>query len=92
MTQANGGVPARRSVLAQSQLYGLGGALHVFAQQLDAGYGAPRPPSPNYNLVSRTFSSAVRAIVRGGDVKRELDKAAGIIDNDIAAHNGYPVE
>jgi multiple sugar transport system substrate-binding protein len=92
MTNANGGVPARRSALVKSPLYGPSGPLRLFAQQLDAGYGTPRPATPAYSLVSRTFARAVRAIIGGSDVQSELGKAAETIDQDIAAHRGYPIQ
>ncbi len=89
ISEADGAIPARRSVLNKSPFYQRGGPRRVLAEQLEAGYGVRRPQYVNYALLSLTLSEAVRAIASGGDVKQELDKATLIIDNDIAAHNGY---
>jgi multiple sugar transport system substrate-binding protein len=89
MTAVNSGMPARRSSLEQSSLYGPQGPLRFFVQQLEAG-GTPRPATPAYGTISRTFGEAVARIVAGGNVQTELGKAADIIDRDIAEHRGYP--
>lgn len=90
MTTANGALPARKSALAQSPLYGEHGPLRVFAQQLLNGDGVPRPVTPGYGVVSRTFSGAVSAILRGEDVQTVLSRAASLIDADLAYNSGYP--
>jgi len=90
MTNVNGAVPARRSALAKSALYGQGAPLQVFAQQLFAGAGVPRPITPGYNAISKSFAKAVSAIMDGADVQAELSRAAQAIDDDIAANRGYP--
>lgn len=89
MTKANGAVPARRSALARSPLYGPRGPLRMYAQQLAAGLGVPRPATPAYITIRTTFANAVSAIIAGADVQAELSKAAGIIDADIARNRGY---
>jgi multiple sugar transport system substrate-binding protein len=89
MTAANSGMPARRSALEQSPLYGPQGPLRFFVLQLEVG-GAPRPATPAYGMISRTFGEAVARIVAGGEVQIELGKAAEIIDRNIAEHRGYP--
>lgn len=90
MTQANGAIPARRSALMRSPLHGRRGPLRVFAQQLGAGLGVPRPATPAYPAISDAFSRAINNILDGGDVRGELGKAAEAIDRDIASHRGYP--
>jgi multiple sugar transport system substrate-binding protein len=92
ISRANGGIPARRSVLAHSPLYGDGGPLRVFAQQLEAGLGVPRPATPAYHTISRSFSDAFGSIVDGEDVQAALTMAASTIDADIARNRGYPPE
>jgi len=89
MTAANGAVPARRSALARSPLYGPRGPLRIFARQLEAGAGVPRPATPGYGTVRNAFSRAVGAIIQGADVETELARAAATIDEDIAKHQGY---
>ena len=90
MTNANAAIPARRSALARSALYGKGGPLAVFLQQLYAGYGIPRPKTPAYGTIRDSFRNATRAIAGGADVQTELHKAAQIIDQEIIAKRGYP--
>ena len=90
MTDANGAVPARRSVLAKSKLYRGRGPLNLYARQLNAGMAVPRPNTPAYGTISRVFSNAAAAIIAGADVQTELSRAADLIDRDIAENRGYP--
>jgi multiple sugar transport system substrate-binding protein len=90
MTNANGAVPARKSALAESELYGEGGPLNIFAQQLEGGVAMPRPITPAYPTITTAFAEAVQNIVTGADVKAELDKAVEKIDLDIEDNQGYP--
>jgi multiple sugar transport system substrate-binding protein len=89
ITNTNGAVPARRSALARSPLYGAHGPLRMFQLQLAAGMGVPRPATPSYITIRTTFANAVQAIIGGADVQAELSKAAAIIDADIARNRGY---
>lgn len=89
MTNVNGAMPARRSAIARSPLYGARGPLRMFAQQL-AVAGVPRPATPAYATISRSFRDATDHIIAGGDVQSELSKAAEIIDRDIAEHRDFP--
>ncbi len=91
MTNANGAVPSRKSALARSKLYGKGGPLEIFADQLKAGLGMPRPITPAYPTITTAFAEAVQNIVTGADVKTELDKAVKKIDQDIKDNKGYPL-
>jgi multiple sugar transport system substrate-binding protein len=91
MTDANGAVPARKSALAKSDLFGEGGRLNVFVQQLEGGVAVPRPITPAYPTITESFAEAVQNIVTGADVKGELDKAVEKIDQDIEDSQGYPV-
>ena len=90
ITSVNGAPPARKSAIAQSPFYGVGGSLQVFAQQLMSGAGVPRPATPAYGAITRAFSEAVSAIITGEDVQTSLSRAAGVIDKDIADNQGYP--
>jgi multiple sugar transport system substrate-binding protein len=90
MTDANGAVPARKSAIAQSELYAEGGPLNIFVQQLEGGVALERPVTPAYPVITSAFSDAVQNIVAGADVKGELDKAVEKIDQDIEDNQGYP--
>ncbi|MFZ2405039.1 MAG: extracellular solute-binding protein, partial [Methylobacter sp.] len=89
MTLVNGAIPARRSVLAKSPLYGERGPLRLYVQQLNAGLAVPRPQTPAYRTISKVFAGAAVAIIAGADVQTELSRAAAEIDRDIAENRGY---
>jgi multiple sugar transport system substrate-binding protein len=90
MTNANGAVPARKSAIAQSELYAEGGPLNIFVQQLESGVALERPVTPAYPVITSAYAEAVQNIVAGADVKAELDKAVEKIDQDIEDNQGYP--
>jgi len=90
MTNANGAVPARKSALAQSELFGEEGPLNIFVQQLEGGVALPRPITPAYPTITEAFAQAVQNIATGADVQTELDKAVETIDQDIEDNQGYP--
>jgi len=90
MTNANGAVPARKSAIAQSELYGEGGPLNLFVQQLEGGIAVPRPVTPAYPVITNSFAEAVQNIVSGADVTEELNQAVETIDQDIEDNRGYP--
>jgi multiple sugar transport system substrate-binding protein len=91
MTEANGAVPARKSALDQSPLYGKNGLLRVFREQLET-IAVARPQTPAYPIISSAFAEAVQNIINNADVRTELKKAAARIDQDIADNNGYPLQ
>ncbi len=92
MTDANGAVPARRSALMRSKLYGETGPLRLFVQQLESDRAVPRPITPAYATISTAFAEAIENIVNGADVKAELTQAAQKVDQDIKDHQGYPIK
>jgi multiple sugar transport system substrate-binding protein len=91
MTNANGAVPARNSAIDQSELYAEGGALNLFAKQLQGGVAVARPATPAYPVITQAFTEAAMNIITGADVKEELDKAVEKIDQDIEDNQGYPM-
>ncbi|HXX78529.1 MAG TPA: hypothetical protein VEI53_08570, partial [Ktedonobacteraceae bacterium] len=90
MSDANGAVPARKSVIAQSRLYASHGPLNVFVQQIQRGIAEPRPITPAYPIITSAFAEAVANISGGANVKKELDRAVQEIDQDIKDNEGYP--
>jgi multiple sugar transport system substrate-binding protein len=90
LTNVNAAIPARKSALARSKLYGRRGPLAVFVEQLEAGSSVPRPKTPAYNTIRIAFRTAIQAIARGADVQTELGKAAARIDREIADNRGFP--
>jgi multiple sugar transport system substrate-binding protein len=89
MSAANGAVPGTLSAIARSPLYGEGGALHMYVQQLTQGYAVPRPRTPAYPIISSVFTRAFHDIRHGADVQTVLDRAAALIDQDVADNHGY---
>jgi len=91
MTAANGAVPARKSAIDSSQLYGPQGPLRLLAEQLQKGWGVPRPVTPAYPVISAAFGAAVQNIINGAEVKKELDEAVEKIAWDLKYNDGYPI-
>ena len=57
-----------------------------------AGLGVPRPATPGYGTISRSFAAAMSEVIAGKDVQTALSEAARRIDADIAENRGYPAE
>jgi multiple sugar transport system substrate-binding protein len=91
MINANGAVPARKSAIAKSNLYGENGPLNLFVQQSAAGLAIPRPVTPAYPTITAAYYEAFQNIITGADVKAELDKAVKRIEQDIEDNQGYPM-
>jgi len=91
ITRANGAVPARRSVVESSELYNMGGPLHLYVEQLER-IATPRPVTPAYPVITSAFQAALQSIMQGGDVTEALNRAVKIIDADIRQNEGYPTQ
>jgi multiple sugar transport system substrate-binding protein len=91
MTNANGAVPARKSAIAKSKLYGEDGPMNLLVQQLEGGVALPRPITPAYPVITQSFIEAAKNIMAGADVKTELDKMVKKVDLDIEDNQGYPM-
>jgi multiple sugar transport system substrate-binding protein len=89
ITEANGAIPARVSVLEQDERFAEGGPLRIYYEQFMAGSGVPRPQTPAYSVITAAFASAVAEIAAGSDVQESLDTAVDRIEADIEANNGY---
>jgi multiple sugar transport system substrate-binding protein len=90
MTDMNNAMPARRSVLERSRLYGPGGPLRLFVEELEARLEVPRPATPAYETVTTAFATATVSILEGGDVQAQLSEAARRIDAEIVRRRDYP--
>lgn len=99
VTDANGAVPGTKTALAASKLYGEGGPLKLYGDQLAKTCGSadptpacvtvPRTISPAWPVINDKFSQAFWAVWKGGNAQAEFDKAAKAIDLDFADNNGY---
>lgn len=87
ITQANAALPATRTALRRSRLYGPGKPLQSFSEQqllmLEAQPNA-RPETPAYPVITLAFQRAFRSIQIGADVQSTLDEAVRIIDSAVA--------
>jgi multiple sugar transport system substrate-binding protein len=90
MSDANGALPSRSSVAAETEKFGPGGPAEVFRIQLEEGFTRPRPPHPAYPTISSAFNQAIQNIIDGQDVQTALDGAVVTIDADIEDNEGYP--
>jgi multiple sugar transport system substrate-binding protein len=90
MSEANGALPSRSSVAAETEKFGPGGPAEVFRIQLEEGFTRPRPPHPAYPTISSAFNQAIQNIIDGQDVQTALDGAVATIDADIEANEGFP--
>lgn len=88
-SDTTGYVPARKSAIRLSKLYGKGGEGAIMAEQ-SAKIALVRPVHPAYPVISKSFGDAVLNILNGASIKSELDKAAKSIDQDIQSNKGYP--
>lgn len=91
VTGVNGAVPGTHAALARSANHGPDGPLRIHAEQISAGIARVRPETPAYPIITTAFAEAVNNIVAGGDVKKELDRAAKKIDQAIEDNRGFPV-
>lgn len=89
ISNANGAVPALFSAIPESKGYGSGGPLRIYLEQIFGSLALIRPQTPAYPAITKAFYEAVGKIVKGADVKAELDQAVQKIDQDIRAHDGY---
>jgi multiple sugar transport system substrate-binding protein len=92
VTQANGAIPGTFAAILANKKFFKGGDLEIYAQQIARGMSMVRPQTPAYPTITAAFAEAVSNIVAGADVRAELDKAAGKIDQDIEGNKGYPVK
>jgi multiple sugar transport system substrate-binding protein len=87
MTDANGAVPSRISVLQADSRYAPGGDLYIYYRQLTEGVAVPRAATAAYPAISTAMSDAIHALARGEDVQATLDAAVDTIDAYIATLN-----
>ncbi|WP_030615004.1 ABC transporter substrate-binding protein [Streptomyces fulvoviolaceus] len=90
MTELNGAIPATRTAIARTELFGEGGPERLYIEQLEGGVARPRPQTPAYPAITRAFSAACGKIMKGAAVRPALDEAVRAIDKDLADHQYYP--
>lgn len=85
-----GAPPATLSAAADSALFGPGGDLEIYIDQL-ASSSVPRPQTPAYPAITQSFGAAFANIMLGADVQSELDRVAADIAEDLEANDFYPI-
>ncbi len=86
--EANGAVPGRISVLVEQDEYKEDGVLYLYREQLINNHSRVRPVTPAFGVIQTMIGEAAQNIMKGSDVKSELDKAVKEIDQTIE-DNGY---
>ncbi|MEE8600352.1 sugar ABC transporter substrate-binding protein [Euzebya tangerina] len=84
-----GAPPATQSAAASSELFGPGGDLEIYIDQLSTSSVA-RPQTPAYPAITESFGAAFANILLGADVQSELDRVADEIEQDLVANDFYP--
>lgn len=84
-----GYIPARKDALPLAPMYAENGPMKILADQAQQ-IAVVRPVHPAYPVITGEFGKAVKNILDGADVKKSLDRAARVIDNDIEDNMGYP--
>jgi len=83
MTDGNGAIPSRLSVLEADERFAEGGDMYIYYQQLTGGVAVPRAATAAYPAIQTAMSDAINAIARGEDVQASLDAAVDTIDSLI---------
>jgi multiple sugar transport system substrate-binding protein len=88
MSDATGNVPVTEGAAAQSRDFGPGGQSRVFFD-LMRRFARARPATPAFSTVANAFTSALRDIMDGKNVRDSLDDATDDIDRTISDNHGY---
>ncbi len=99
MTDADGAPPATKTVFAADALYAPGGALALWAKQLQENCGTgpldkscvsvDRPTTPGYPVITSQFAGALSAIWGGADPQKALTAAAQAVDQAFTDNSNY---
>ena len=90
MAAANGAVPATRSALARSPLYGPQAPLRLFADQLSQGFSVARPQTPAYPVITSAFQQAFHDIRHGRALCRSGPAGVGPLCRSALSSRGGP--
>src|SRR5699024_7787496 len=88
VTETNGGIPARKTVLETDERYEEGGQLYLYREQLEAGISYLRPLTPAHQTIYDAVATAASNILLGSEAQMELDNAAQSVDS-IITENGW---
>ncbi len=92
VSDVNGGVPARSSVMDQMDRWQKGGRLYLYREQLEGGISYLRPITPAHSTVYNAVASVVTDIIAGQGTPAELLKKAAENVDEIIYENGWNIE
>lgn len=88
VTDFNGAIPSRKSVMDQVAALQKGGWLYLYREQLEAGISVLRPLTPAHMTIYTAMQAATGDIIHGADAKTTLSAAAKEIDA-VIKENGW---
>ncbi|MGI5096581.1 extracellular solute-binding protein [Treponema socranskii] len=88
VTDFNGAIPSRKSVMDQVAALQKGGRLYLYREQLEAGISVLRPLTPAHMTIYTAMQAATGDIIHGADAKTTLTAAAKEIDA-VIKENGW---
>lgn len=88
VTDVNGAIPSRLSVMESDPELQEGGRLYLYREQLEADIAVLRPLTPAHMTIYSTMESSIADIIAGADAAETLTAAAQSID-DIIIENGW---
>lgn len=83
ITDFNGAIPSRKSVLDTKEELKEGGRLYLYREQLEAGISVLRPLTPAHMTIYSAMESATSDIIGGADAAEALKDASESIDEII---------
>lgn len=91
ITDFNGAIPSRKSVLDQKEELKEGGRLYLYREQLEAGISVLRPLTLAHMTIYTEMESTTADIIGGADASESLHNAAETID-EIIVENEWNVQ
>lgn len=91
ITDFNGAIPSRISVLDTKEELQEGGRLYLYREQLEAGLSKLRPLTPAHSTLYSAMENVYSDILAGADARESLESAASYVD-DIIYENNWNVE
>ena len=88
VTDVNGAIPSRLSVMEQDPELQEGGRLYLYREQLEANIAVQRPLTPAHMTIYSAMQSAIADIIAGADAGETLTATTQSID-DIIVENGW---
>ena len=88
VTDFNGAIPSRKSVMDQVAALQKGGRLYLYREQLEAGISVLRPLTPAHMTIYTAMQAATGDNIHGADAKPTLSAAAKEIDA-VIKENGW---